>query len=178
MKTLKNRMRLPLAIAVQIATALLLCGPISATPSCPAQWVQHPGVCLFPRKDQYKNFSVASSPQQEWGSECCSACATDERCASWLLYIEKKGGAPGTSVLCAWCGMCALAAGTCILNTADAHEDAPSASCTSGQRPAATWPPSPPPKPAPKSAKNVRRRSRTRTRSKLRSTHKLRPSCP
>ena len=100
-KTLKNRMRLPLAIAVQIATALLLCGPISAAPSCPAQWVQHPGVCLFPRKDQYKNFSVASSPQQEWGSECCSACATDERCASWLLYIEKKGGAPGTSVLCA-----------------------------------------------------------------------------
>ena len=90
-----------MAIAVQIATALLLCGPISAAPSCPAQWVQHPGVCLFPRKDQYKNFSVASSPQQEWGSECCSACATDERCASWLLYSEKKGGAPGTSVLCA-----------------------------------------------------------------------------
>jgi iduronate 2-sulfatase len=107
---------------------------------CPTTWVQKPGVCMWPKQQAYKTIDVSGAASE--AGACCAACASEQpKCVSWLVFSAKKSSYP---------------AGSCILNNATVEGTAPPESiCTSGVRPAATWPPTPAPKPAPKNAKNV-----------------------
>ena len=125
---------------VPLILFLLASAATAEEAACPVG-AQRPGVCLWPKQQAYKNFSVAGLPAL--GSACCSACYSEPRCVSWLVYSGKHDSFP---------------AGTCILNDAEVRGEAPaSPQCTSGTRslpPPPPWP-HPPNKPAPPGAKNV-----------------------
>jgi hypothetical protein len=130
-------MTLPFCLLLTVAAAVgAAAGSVGAGASCSG--TQSAGVCLWPKQQAFANLSVAGD--EDMGTACCSACSTESRCVSWLVYTERHSNYP---------------AGTCILNDHQVMGQAPPLpSCISGHLPPKPWP-TPPPVPAPPGAKNV-----------------------